>query len=41
MRIVRFKRDLRIEDHEALFEASKRGPVLPLIIKISDTDGAV
>jgi deoxyribodipyrimidine photo-lyase len=32
MNVVWFKRDLRIEDHEALLEASRRGPVLPLYI---------
>jgi deoxyribodipyrimidine photo-lyase len=30
--IVWFKRDLRVEDHAPLFEAAKRGPVLPLYI---------
>lgn len=32
MHIVWFKRDLRIHDHAALYEASKRGHVLPLYI---------
>ena len=32
MEIVWFKRDLRISDHAPLFEAAKRGPVLPLYI---------
>ena len=32
MHIVWFKRDLRIYDHEALAQAAKRGPVLPLYI---------
>ena len=32
LQIVWFKRDLRAIDHEALFRASKRGPVLPLYI---------
>ncbi len=32
MHIVWFKRDLRIEDHEALAQATKSGPVLPLYI---------
>jgi deoxyribodipyrimidine photo-lyase len=32
MNIVWFKRDLRIEDHQALTEAAKAGPVLPLFI---------
>lgn len=30
--VVWFKRDLRIEDHRPLLEASRRGPVLPLYI---------
>ena len=32
MHIVWFKRDLRIDDHEALAQAAKKGPVLPLYI---------
>lgn len=32
MHIAWFKRDLRIYDHEALAQAAKRGPVLPLYI---------
>lgn len=32
MNIVWFKRDLRINDHAALIEASRRGPVVPLYI---------
>lgn len=32
MHIVWFKRDLRIEDHGALTQAAKHGPVLPLYI---------
>lgn len=32
LRLLRFKRDLRIHDHPALCEAAKRGPVLPLYI---------
>ena len=32
MHIVWFKRDLRIEDHEALAQAAKHGPILPLYI---------
>jgi deoxyribodipyrimidine photo-lyase len=32
MNIVWFKRDLRIVDHEALVQASERGPLLPLYI---------
>lgn len=32
MQVVWFKRDLRIEDHEALTQAAKNGPVLPLYI---------
>lgn len=32
MHIVWFKRDLRIEDNEALVQAAKHGPVLPLYI---------
>lgn len=32
LQIVWFKRDLRIIDHEALFRARERGPVLPLYI---------
>ena len=32
MNIVWFKRDLRIKDHEALYRASKIGPVMPLYI---------
>lgn len=32
MNIIWFKRDLRIEDHEALAQAAKHGPVLPLYI---------
>lgn len=32
MHIVWFKRDLRIYDHEALTQAAKHGPVLPLYI---------
>lgn len=32
MQVVWFKRDLRIEDHPALTEAARRGPVLPLYI---------
>ena len=32
MQIVWFKRDLRIHDHRALFEAAKHGPVIPLYI---------
>jgi deoxyribodipyrimidine photo-lyase len=30
--VVWFKRDLRVQDHEPLFEASLRGPVLPLYV---------
>lgn len=30
--LVWFKRDLRVEDHQAFFEASQHGPVLPLYI---------
>ena len=30
LHIVWFKRDLRIQDHAALYEAAKRGPVLPI-----------
>ncbi len=30
--IVWFKRDLRIEDHRALAEAARRGPVLPIFV---------
>ena len=32
MEVVWFKRDLRISDHAPLYEAAKRGPVLPLYI---------
>ena len=32
LQVVWFKRDLRVWDHEALAEAVKRGPVLPLYI---------
>ena len=32
MNIVWFKRDLRVEDHEALIKATERGSVLPLYI---------
>lgn len=32
MHIVWFKRDLRIQDHEALAQATKHGPILPLYI---------
>lgn len=32
LQIVWFKRDLRIEDHRALVQAARRGPVLPLFI---------
>ena len=32
LQVVWFKRDLRIHDHAALFEASKHGPILPLYI---------
>jgi len=32
MQIVWFKRDLRVEDHRALAQAAKAGPVLPLYI---------
>ncbi|MDO7598135.1 MAG: deoxyribodipyrimidine photo-lyase [Pseudomonadota bacterium] len=32
MNIVWFKRDLRIEDHQALAHALKMGPILPLYI---------
>ena len=32
LQIVWFKRDLRVIDHEALFRARERGPVLPLYI---------
>ena len=32
MQIVWFKRDLRIQDHMALSEAAKIGPILPLYI---------
>lgn len=32
LNIIWFKRDLRIEDHEALFRASENKPVLPLYI---------
>ena len=32
MHIVWFKRDLRLADHEALAQAAKLGPVLPLYI---------
>ena len=32
IQVVWFKRDLRVTDHRPLFEASQRGPVLPLFI---------
>lgn len=32
MQVIWFKRDLRVDDNEALSEAAKRGPVLPLYI---------
>lgn len=32
IQLVWFKRDLRIQDHEALHYASQRGPVIPLYI---------
>ena len=32
MNVVWFKRDLRLEGHEALVEAANHGPVLPLYI---------
>ncbi len=32
LQIVWFKRDLRVHDHEALFRAAEKGPVLPLYI---------
>ena len=32
MQIVWFKRDLRVDDHEALFTAAQSGPVIPLYI---------
>ena len=32
MHIVWFKRDVRIYDHEALTQAAKHGPVLPIYI---------
>lgn len=32
MQVVWFKRDLRIHDHEALAQAARRGPVLPLYV---------
>ena len=32
MNVVWFKRDLRIKDHEALTQAAKHGPILPLYI---------
>ena len=32
MHIVWFKRDLRVKDHAALFNAAQRGPVLPVYI---------
>ncbi len=30
--VVWFKRDLRVEDHQPLLEAARRGPVLPLLM---------
>ncbi|MGB5651771.1 MAG: deoxyribodipyrimidine photo-lyase, partial [Sedimenticolaceae bacterium] len=36
LQIVWFKRDLRVRDHEALYRASARGPVLPLYITEPD-----
>lgn len=32
MQVLWFKRDLRVEDHEALAQSARRGPVLPLYI---------
>ena len=32
IQLVWFKRDLRLDDHAALAEAARRGPVLPLVI---------
>ena len=32
LQVVWFKRDLRIHDHRPLLEASRRGPVLPLVV---------
>jgi deoxyribodipyrimidine photo-lyase len=36
MQVVWFKRDLRVSDHRPLYEASQRGPVLPLFIVEDD-----
>ena len=32
IQLVWFKRDLRLHDHAALWEAAQRGPVLPLYV---------
>ena len=32
IQIVWFKRDLRVVDHQPLLQASRHGPVLPLVI---------
>ncbi len=32
LQVVWFKRDLRLHDHRPLLEASRRGPVLPLLV---------
>ncbi len=32
VQIVWFKRDLRVADHQPLLQASRRGPVLPLLV---------
>jgi deoxyribodipyrimidine photo-lyase len=40
LQVVWFKRDLRIEDHEPLAEAARRGPVLPIYIAEASMLGA-
>ena len=32
LQVVWFKRDLRLVDHQPLLQASRQGPVLPLVV---------
>ena len=41
VQLVWFKRDLRLRDHAPLFEASRRGPVLPLYVYEPSLYGSV
>jgi deoxyribodipyrimidine photo-lyase len=40
VQVVWFKRDLRVTDHRPLFEAARRGPVLPLFLREDEVTSA-